>query len=419
MKTIVIVSHVIPWPGVHGNEIRLQRLLTWLRNHNFRIILVLTASDVRPDQQELVRRHVDRLEIPCQSARLLDPRQFLDRCRQLFEKVLSGVVSGWASPEPKPMQKLADLICPKSVVRLVHRLAEEEAVDIYYAYYAFALQAFREVVPRESIICDTCEVFSMVHYDAAETAIGNVLPFSRDEERGMLLACGHILAIQSVEAEYLVELVPQRRVWTVGMNYDVPAVPGLPSAAGELIGIVGSANQANIDGLRLFLKQSWPLIRSRNPHARLRIAGQLGTAARQWYSDTLPAGVEGLGWVEDIAEFYRDLRVVVNPVRAGTGLKIKTIEALAHCRPIVAYPIGCEGIDSAAEQAWWIVEDAASMAEACVSLLQDPFRCDAMALAARKFASAALSADSVYAPLVCAIDMICAGSECAAGEDAG
>jgi len=419
MKTIVCVSHVVPWPGAHGNEVRLQRLLVWLRSHGFRIILVLTTADIRPDQQELVRRHVDRLEIPCHATGWLDPRQFGDRCRQLFEKVLSGVVSGWAPSVPKPMQRLADLICPASVCRLVQRVAEEEAVDIYYAYYAFTLQAFRDVLRRESIMCDTCEVFSLVHYSAAETAIDNVLTFSREEERGMLLGCSHILAIQRVEAEYLVELVPQRRVWTVGMDYDVPAVPELPSASAELIGIVGSANQANIVGLRLFLEQSWPLIRSHAPCARLRIAGQLGTSARQLYSDSLPEGVETLGWIEDIAEFYRDLRLVVTPVQAGTGLKIKTIEALAHCRPIVTYPIGCEGIDSAAEKAWWIVADADSMAEACLSLLQDPVRCDAMALAAKEFASAALSGDSVYAPLLCAIDMICAGRECAAGEDAG
>jgi glycosyltransferase involved in cell wall biosynthesis len=409
MKTIVCVSHVVPWPGAHGNEIRLQRLLVWLRSHDFRIILVLTASDVEPDQQELVRRHVDRLEMPCQTTRQLDPKQFLRRFRMRFEQMRSWVAAGGAPPEPKPMQKLADLICPDSVGRLVNRVVAEEAVDVFYAYYAFTLQAFRDVPRRESIICDTVELFSMVHYDAAGAAIDNVLTFTREEERSMLLTCGHILAIQRAEAEDLVELVPERRVWTVGMDYDVPAFPGLPSESAELVGIVGSANQANIDGLRLFLDQCWPLVRALAPGARLRVAGQLGTAARRWYSDAPPDGVEMIGWVEDMAEFYRGLRVVVNPVRAGTGLKIKTIEALAHCRPIVTYPIGCEGIDPAAEQAWWVVEDATSMAEACASLLQNPTRCDAMALAARKFASAALTADSVYAPLSRVIDTIVTG----------
>jgi glycosyltransferase involved in cell wall biosynthesis len=409
MKTIVCVSHVVPWPGAHGNEIRLQRLLVWLRNHDFRIILVLTASDVEPDQQELVRRHVDRLEMPCQSTRRLDPRTFLQRVRMRFAQMRSWVAAGGAPPAPKPMQKLADLICPDSVGRRVRRVVAEETVDLFYAYYAFTLQAFKDVPRRESIICDTVELFSMEHYDAAGAAIDNVLTFSREEERSMPLECQHILAIQRAEAEYLVELVPGRRVCTVGMDYDVPAFPGLPSESAELVGIVGSANQANVDGLRLFLDQCWPLVRARMPQAMLRIAGQLSTAARRWYSDAPPDGVEFIGWVEDMAEFYRGVRVVVNPVRAGTGLKIKTIEALAYCRPIVTYPIGCEGIDPAAGEACWVVDDATSMAEACVSLLQNPTRCDAMALAARTFASTALTADSVYAPLSRVIDTIVTG----------
>jgi hypothetical protein len=419
MKTIVCVSHVVPWPGAHGNEVRLQRLLVWLRKHDFRIILVLTKGDVGPEQADLVRRHVDRLEMPCQSTRRIDPRRFFERCRLWFETMRSGPAAGGPPPRPQPMQELADLICPERVTRLVNRVGKEERVDVYYAYYAFMLQAFRDVPCRERIVCDTVEMFSMVRDAAAGAALDSVLTFSREEERTMLLQCGHVLAIQHAEAGYLVELVPERRVSTVGMDCDVPAVPGLPSGAAELVGIVGSANPANVDGLRLFLDRSWPLIRDRAPRARLKIAGQLGTAVRQWYPDTPPDGVEAIGRVEDMAEFYRHVRVVVNPVRVGTGLKIKTIEALAHCRPIVTYPVGCEGIVPAPARAWWVVEDASAMAEACAALLGDPARCDAMAEAAKAFASAALAADSVYAPLVRVIDTIDAGRACGAGEDSG
>jgi hypothetical protein len=34
----------------------------------------------------------------------------------------------------------------------------------------------------------------------------------------------------------------------------------------------------------------------------------------------------------------------VNPAVAGTGLKIKTLEALGHLRPIVTWPNGVEGL---------------------------------------------------------------------------
>jgi hypothetical protein len=51
-----------------------------------------------------------------------------------------------------------------------------------------------------------------------------------------------------------------------------------------------------------------------------------------------------LGHVKDLGDCYARARVVVNPAAAGTGLKVKTVEALAHLRPIVAWPNGVDGL---------------------------------------------------------------------------
>jgi hypothetical protein len=57
------------------------------------------------------------------------------------------------------------------------------------------------------------------------------------------------------------------------------------------------------------------------------------------------AGVYVAGAVEDVTPFYREASLVINPVVAGTGAKIKTIEALCHLRPIVTWPAGIDGLD--------------------------------------------------------------------------
>ena len=56
------------------------------------------------------------------------------------------------------------------------------------------------------------------------------------------------------------------------------------------------------------------------------------------------AGVEVAGYVPDLADEYAAARVVINPAVAGTGLKIKTLEALAYLRPLVAWPNGVDGL---------------------------------------------------------------------------
>lgn len=53
-----------------------------------------------------------------------------------------------------------------------------------------------------------------------------------------------------------------------------------------------------------------------------------------------------LGFVKDPASFYRDVDVVINPNVGGTGLKIKSIEAMAHGKPLVATRDAMIGIES-------------------------------------------------------------------------
>jgi glycosyltransferase involved in cell wall biosynthesis len=51
------------------------------------------------------------------------------------------------------------------------------------------------------------------------------------------------------------------------------------------------------------------------------------------------------GAVADLTESYRDADVVVAPIRAGGGSRIKLLEAFSYRRPVVSTTIGAEGID--------------------------------------------------------------------------
>lgn len=406
MKTILCVSHVAPWPASHGNELRLKRLLTWLRMQSHRVVLVLTSSQAAAGHEDVIRNNVDRLEIVHPSHPLLRPRTAAARCGTVLRRLRARVQGARPASGPESLQQLADRICPQDVTTLVTRLAAEEHVDVYYAYYAFTVQAFGGITDRKRIVCDTVELFSMQRHDGAGKILAHTLSATPEEERAILQPSRHIIAIQEVEAGYLRSLMPEHSISTVGVDFEPPVSPGLPSESAAVVGIVGSDNRANVDGLRLFLDESWPAIRGSVPQARLRIAGKLGAAARLHEPDAQRDGVETVGWLSRIADFYESTRIVVNPVRTGTGLKIKTVEALAHGRPVVAHPIGLEGVQWPGEQAWWSVADGQAMAEACITLLTNPERCDAMARAAKIFASEALSAANVYAPLSHVIDTI-------------
>ena len=48
--------------------------------------------------------------------------------------------------------------------------------------------------------------------------------------------------------------------------------------------------------------------------------------------------------MEDLGPFYDECSVIINPCLAGSGLKIKSVEALSYGKPLVTTPKGAEGL---------------------------------------------------------------------------
>ena len=57
-----------------------------------------------------------------------------------------------------------------------------------------------------------------------------------------------------------------------------------------------------------------------------------------------------LGHKENIEKEYAEATVVINPAWIGTGLKIKTVEALARGKALVTTPKGIEGLPDDVEK---------------------------------------------------------------------
>jgi succinoglycan biosynthesis protein ExoO len=132
---------------------------------------------------------------------------------------------------------------------------------------------------------------------------------------------------------------------------------------------VGSAAAPNVDGIKWFLEASWPLIRRRKPDAILYVAGAvcgaLGPAS---------AGVKFLGFVDNLAPLYAEAGVVVSPLRVGSGLKIKLIEALSHGKALVGTPQTLQGVEPLLADAILLAETPEGFATAVAELLDDSRR---------------------------------------------
>ncbi len=82
-----------------------------------------------------------------------------------------------------------------------------------------------------------------------------------------------------------------------------------------------------------------------------------------------PAGVQWRGRVPSATDFLRELGVLLYPLTAGSGAKIKVLEALALGLPVVTTPEGAEGLG--ARGGVTVETDDARLADAVVALCED------------------------------------------------
>ncbi len=154
--------------------------------------------------------------------------------------------------------------------------------------------------------------------------------------------------------------------------------------------IVASDNPGNIEGLTAFLELSWPIILKLQPSAELRIFGTLADKA------PVGANVISIGYVRSLRRAYRDAAVVINPVRFGTGLKIKNVEALAGGKALVTTSCGAEGLESGAGVAFVVEDDMERFGLAVAALLADGNARTRLGVAAAAFAEGQLSSERIY-----------------------
>lgn len=152
-------------------------------------------------------------------------------------------------------------------------------------------------------------------------------------------------------------------------GYEEPAVSANGSSRDNVMSMVGLFHYGpNQDGARFFVREVLPRVRAQIPDATARFVGRHdGHLGDLGEAD----GVELTGEVEDVATELAHARVAIVPLRAGSGTRLKVLEAFACRVPVVSTSLGCEGLELTPDRHLLVADEPAAFANACVELLSD------------------------------------------------
>ncbi len=184
-----------------------------------------------------------------------------------------------------------------------------------------------------------------------------------EDEADLLRAFDVIVAIQPEEAQDFAAICPEREVVTIPF----PVRPSPRKSDREVKGrclFVGSAAMHNIDGLQWLLSEVWPSIAAHSTDFTLHVCGPVceGVHVRV-------AGVVYRGIVPDLEQEYSEAALVIVPLRAGSGLKIKILEALSFGCPCVTTKIGAQGLLQEGELPFVVADPPDKFADLTIELL--------------------------------------------------
>ena len=397
VRTALVVGHFCPLPATHGNRRRLLSLFAWLRARGLRIVFVLQPTVV--DDTSLIAELanvVDHCIVTSQAPRALS--SFLGRIPVLWRLNRLSWKDGhvnrvsWKDGD-------VDRVCWPATAAAVKTAVCRYDPLVVISVYPFFSRVFRRLPTRILKVIDTPEVFQ--RHAAERERAGFPTRFSADSETKALKRADVLIAIQKNDAQALREIAPTKRVVTVGYS-SASLLPRSSKVESGVILYVASSNEYNRHGLMMFLEHAWRPILRAYPEAALHVVGALteniiGAHERVVFMGTVLDNLE-------VARRYASAHVVINPQVSGTGLKIKSVEAISAGSPVVMNAAGADGIEEGSGTAFLLAGGWKEFSDGVLRILTDePFRLT-LERGASRFARQRFSVEAVFQEFAAVLD---------------
>ena len=395
----LMITNTLPYPPIAGHPIRNLNLLKRIAQKNEVWLLALMDEDQFPVD-------LGPLKDICQEVILIPFGEFsaLARPLQAIQFLLQGTPPELRLYETKGMiDALRDL---------THRVEFDiiQFEDSYMAHYQEYLPAGWQGKRILTFIDIAYRQYDRIY--RIETKILRKLRlwlYSRMMYNWEPQYAGNFdlsVTMSDIDRDLLLSRNSSLNITTIPNGVDTHEFQPLPmpvDGSNNLVYVGNMSYRPNADAVTYFCEEILPLIHQKIPNVQFWIVGN--QPLPEVY-DLQNEFVHVTGRVEDVQPFYQQSSVCVIPLRAGSGTRLKILEAMALGRPIVSTSVGAEGIDITDGDNILIGDDPQTFASHIVHLLQDQAAWQRIATQARQFAVDNYDWDSITDKLLKTFDSL-------------
>ncbi len=243
---------------------------------------------------------------------------------------------------------------------------------------------------RARIIFHTSDLHFIREMRAAElsgsTAEKLAANRTRDQELMIISAADATIVHSTYEQEELAKIRPRAIVRVFPWILDSRPVSAGFAERNGIAFLGGYGHSPNVDAVKYFIEQVWPLVQAQVPEMKFIIAGsQMPPELAAFDGQN---NIEARGFIPDLDSFFEEIRLTVAPIRYGAGIKGKVAMSLAHGVPVVCTPCAAEGMALGDGSQVLIAEEPGALAGAVIKLYQDSRLWAAMSRNGQEFVDA-------------------------------
>ncbi|HXV42914.1 MAG TPA: glycosyltransferase family 4 protein, partial [Anaerolineae bacterium] len=333
---VLLLTQVLPFPPDSGPKVKTWNVLKYLGQHHQVTLVSFTRGDQSADVKHLQEYCHAVYTVPMERSVLRDGLAML-------RSLLTGQPWMMVRDDRAAMRQLVDRLVAETHFDIAH------ADQLNMAQYAARAPGARKILDAHNALWMLYQrLWQTMGFGPKKWLLGRDWRLLKQYEGRLCREFDGVLAVSEEDKVALQEALGagdevEITVIPIAVDTDEVAPVTRQPEADHILHIGTMYWPPNVDGILWFIHQVYPHIRTKWPKA---IFDVVGARPPQEILDLSGngTGVNVMGYVADPTPYRQQAGVMVVPLRAGGGMRVKILEALAQGLPIVSTTLGCEGI---------------------------------------------------------------------------